>query len=341
MYRTENRISWYSSLLIAILLNSPRLMALRENTVAAQYWRFNLAEWSFQVIYNLLFCWLVFYLNLENKSRLAIYRNQKRYMVYVLYNALIGFLCIVAGTFIQRICFDSQAPRGMVGSGYIIRLVLSISLVSIVLKIIFLLREREKQELENQQLKSSYLVAELELLKEQMNPHFLFNSLSILSAVIREDAGLAQKYLKELSNVLRYAITQSKVSLVTVERELAMLHSFAHLISMRLEDAFKLDIQVPEQWWLYQLPHMSLQPLLENAVKHNAATAEKPLTVVIGIQENYLVISNSLRELPQPEHSNGIGLANLNERFRIMMQQEIEIVKTSRQFIVKLPLKYE
>ena len=183
------------------------------------------------------------------------------------------------------------------------------------------------------------MVAELELLKEQMNPHFFFNSLSSLSGVIREDPEMAQKYLRELSNVFRYAITQSKANLVTVEAELTMLRSFAQLINLRLEGAFKLDIQVHEPYLFYQLPHLSLQPLLENAVKHNAATIMKPLNVVIDIQQEHLVVSNNIWQIPQPESSNGVGLANLNERFKIMMQQEIEIIKTDELFIVKLPLK--
>jgi LytS/YehU family sensor histidine kinase len=118
-----------------------------------------------------------------------------------------------------------------------------------------------------------------------------------------------------------------------------MLRSFAQLINLRLEGAFKLDIQVYEPYLLYKLPHLSLQPLLENAVKHNAATVMKPLKVVMEIQQEHLVISNNIWQIPQPESSNGIGLANLNERFKIMMQQEIEIIKTGELFIVKLPLK--
>ena len=339
MDRTENRICWYSSLLIALMMNSPRLLALRENGIIARYWHFNLGEWGFQVLFNLAFCWLLFFLNLNNSSHFAIYRNQKKHSIYILYNSLVVLVCIIAGSAIQRICFGYKGPLGILGSGYFARFVLSAVLIGIIIKIILLMREGKMKELENQQLKSAYVVAELELLKEQMNPHFLFNSLSSLSGVIREDPEMAQKYLRELSNVCRYAIPQSKANLVTVEAELAMLRSFAQLINLRLEGAFKLDIQVHEPYLLYKLPHLSLQPLLENAVKHNAATIMKPLKVVIDIQQEHLVVSNNIWQIPQPESSNGIGLANLNERFKIMMQQEIEIIKTDEQFIVKLPLK--
>ncbi|MDR6941670.1 sensor histidine kinase [Mucilaginibacter pocheonensis] len=339
MDRTENRICWYSSLLIALMINSPRLLALRENGIIARYWHFSLGEWSFQVLFNLAFCWLLFFLNLNNRSRFAIYRNQKKYGLYILYNSAIVLTCIIAGSAIQRVCFGYKGPPGILGSGYFARFVLSAVLTGIIIKIILLMRESKKKDLENQQLKSAYMVAELELLKEQMNPHFLFNSLSSLSGVIREDPEMAQKYIRELSNVFRYAITQPKANLVTVEAELSMLRSFAQLINLRLEGAFQLDIQVCEPYLLYKLPHLSLQPLLENAVKHNAATLLKPLKVVMDIQQERLVISNNIWHIRQPESSNGIGLANLNERFKIMMQQEIEIINTGELFIVKLPLK--
>jgi sensor histidine kinase YesM len=321
------------------MVNSGRLLALRENGIMAHYWHFNLGEWSFQVLYNLVFCWLLFHLNLYSRRRLAIYRSQKKYAIYILYNTAIVLAGIIIGIISQRICFGFGAPRGMLGSGYILRLTLSVVLIGIIIKIILLMREAKKGELENQQLKSAYMVAELELLKQQMNPHFLFNSLSSLYGVIREDPEMAQKYLKELSNVLRYAITHSKASMVTIETEVAVLRSFAQLIHLRLEGAFQLDIQIPEPYLLYKLPCLSLQPLLENAVKHNAASLSKPLKVIIAIQQDHLTVSNNLWEIPLPESSNGIGLANLNERFKIMMQQEIEIIKTGEQFTVKLPIK--
>ncbi len=113
------------------------------------------------------------------------------------------------------------------------------------------MREGKRGETENESLKKAYMAAELELLKEQMNPHFLFNSLSSLSGVIREDPALAQKYVRELSNVFRYALAHSKDNLVTVGDELIMLRSFSQLISMRLEGAFRLDINITEPFLFF------------------------------------------------------------------------------------------
>lgn len=107
---------------------------------------------------------------------------------------------------------------------------------------------------------------------------------------------------------------------------------------MRLEDAFELSINMLDGYLPVKIPHLSLQSLLENAVKHNAATVDPPLKVMIQAKDDQLIFSNSLWEIPTSEASNGMVLANLNERFRVMMHREIEISRSDTDFIIKLPL---
>jgi two-component system LytT family sensor kinase len=337
MDKNEQRICWYTSVLIVLTINTPKLLALRENSIAARYWHFNLAELLFQVFFNLLFCWLLFSLNLKPYTLLSTYRSGKKHIAYVGLNILIFVACTLIGGILQRILFYNHKPV-MLWAGYVGRLGLSSILMGILIRIVLLLRDTKRRDVEHEQLKTAYMATELELLKEQINPHFLFNSLSSLSGVIRENPELAQKYVRELSNVFRYALLRAKVNMVTLEEELIMLRSFAQLITMRLEYAFELVIDVDSPMLLAKLPHLSLQPLLENAVKHNAATIKRPLHVLITVQSAYLVVSNTLNEIPTPESSNGLGLSNLNERYKIMMGKEIEISKTGNEFIVKLPL---
>jgi len=320
-------------------MNSAKLMALRENGLLAKYWHFDLAELVLQFLYNLVFCYLIFYLNLSKKGRLAIYRDRKRYAVYYLTNGMLILTYTIAGSVLQYLCFAQHRFPTLFFYAYFARFGMSTILAGIIIKIILLLRDAKKKEAENDLIKSSYMAAELELLKEQMNPHFLFNSLSSLSGVIRENPALAQRYVRELSNVFRYTLNRSNTSLVTVKEELAMLRSFAQLINMRFEAAFKLDIMVPETVLSYKLPHLSLQPLLENVVKHNAATVARPLKVEIYTIFDQLVISNNICKIATPETSNGVGLVNLNERFKIMMNKEIDIEAYDELFVVKLPLQ--
>ncbi|PUZ21513.1 Histidine kinase [Chitinophaga costaii] len=337
MDSNERRICVYSSLLIALMVNSGRLLALREHGIVAQYWHFNFWEYSFQLLYNLAFCILLFYINLGARSPIARYRQQ-HYITYYLYNGLFIMAAMLTGNALQYFLFANGHLPGVFWMGYFARFGLSAIMIGIVVRIILLLRESRQKDREHEQLKTSYLEAQLELLKEQLNPHLLFNSLSSLSGIVREDPTLAQFYIGHLSKVFRHALLRPGTTLVTVADELQLLPSFEALLNMRFEKGFRLEVQVDAPYLTARIPHLSLQPLLENAAKHNAALPDSPLVVKVYVQDDWLIVHNNLQEIAVPEHSTGIGLLNLNERFRLLLHQEIEIEKTTNAFIVKLPL---
>lgn len=339
MDKNEHRICWYSSLLIALMVNSPKLLALRENGLMAQYWHFNPYELLLQFAFNLIFCGLLFSVNLCRGRWLSSYREKEQYLPYAIFNILVFLVLLITGALLRRLFFPDLPSTRLVFSGSFFRLGLSSLLTGIIIKIVLLMRNSSRMAAENQQLKNAYLASELQLLKEQVNPHFLFNSLSSLSVVVHENPEQAQKYIRDMSAVFRYALVGSRTDLVPLSDELAMLGSLAKLISMRLEDAFELTINISDVYLPVKVPHLSLQPLLENAVKHNAATPERPLRVTIQAKDNQLIFANSLWAIPTPEESNGMGLANLSERFRILMHYEIEVSRSDTHFIVKLPLK--
>jgi len=339
MDKTEKRVSWYSALLIGLLMSSPRLLALRENGWVAQFWHFNLGEFLFQVLSGVLFCYLLFYLNLRHGKGIPVAGNFGAKTRNFLFTAAAMLICCLAAGIIQRRVFDNVQFPGIYWSGYLTRSFLSTVFTVIILKIMHLVRESKKKDEENNQLKTAYLEAELGTLKEQLNPHFLFNTLSSLSAIVQEDPGKAQQFIGHLSKIFRYSLDQSPNQIVTVEEELAMIKSYEQLLKMRFENAFLLEIAVEESFLNVKLPHLSLQPLLENAAKHNSASLKKPLKVKIYSNGHDLVVSNNLQLIKDPERSTGIGLPNLNSRFRILMHREITIEKTNEEFIVKLPVR--
>jgi two-component system LytT family sensor kinase len=334
MDKSEKRICWYSSFLIGLLLSSPKFLALRENGLAAQFWHFNLAELLFQVFYISGFCYLIFYINLGGRNT-SITRQILNAFITVF---LMVVCCLIGGAFQRRVFMNLQF-KGLFWSGYFTRFFLSTLFTAIIIKIIYLLRESKQKNKEHNQLKTAYLEAELELLKEQLNPHFLFNSLSSLSGIIKEDPEKAQYFISHLSKIFRYALARPLNQVVSIEEELTMIRSYEQLLKMRFEDAFKLETDVGCDYQYFNMPHLTLQPLLENAAKHNQVSLTKPLTVKIYVENDYLVVENNLQEITEPENSTGIGLTNLNSRFRILMHREIEIQKTTDSFIVKLPLK--
>lgn len=338
MDKYEKRICRYSSALITLVVNSPKLLAMRPNGIIAHYWHFNLGELIFQVGMSFVFCYLFFYFNLKDTALVTVYRLQRRLTLHALLNTLFVLGVALAESALQRFLFGPPQNYGILLLASFVRLGLSSIFIGVLIKIILLTREGKTRELENERLKSANISAELELLKSQLNPHFLFNSLSSLSGVVKEDPDMAQHYIRQMSNIFRYAIGHKGAQLVTVKQELAQAQSFAELLKMRMEDAFCLTVSISEAHLNRKLPHLTLQPLLENVVKHNAATKVRPLNIELYSEGDQLIVANSLWEVPTPESSNGMGLVNLNERYRLLMNTNIDIEKTATYFIVKLPL---
>lgn len=340
MDKTEKGIIWYSSLLIALMLNSGKLFALKENGFWAQYWNFDLAEYLVQLLLCVIYCVLFFYLNLHNLKRPFALHKRRAFIAYVGFN-LLFFLAysLVSGILQYRLFLDNHHSRAMFWAGHLGRFTLSTLFAGIITKIILLIKEGKLKEQANEQLKSAYLEAELEVLKEQINPHFLFNSLTSLSGIVREDSELAQHYINHLARVFRYALVKPGTTLVNISDELIMLTSYQELLKMRFEEAILLDVNIADRYMSYNIPHLSLQPLLENAAKHNQASLQCPLKVSLYVADDWLVVINNLQPLPNADRSTGIGLYNLNKRYRILMNAEIEIQRTADSFIVKLPLK--
>jgi LytS/YehU family sensor histidine kinase len=224
-------------------------------------------------------------------------------------------------------------------NGYLLRLVFIHTLLAIELKLLATLYYAGQKERENEQLRHANTAMELELLKAQLNPHFFFNALSSLSGVVRENPARAQQYIAHLSKIFRYSLHWPRQTLVPLKEELDELHSYSELMKMRHEKGFDLQVEVDARHYSRQLPHMSLQPLIENALKHNTVSQGTPLIVHVCVKEGLLEVSNNLRPKPFPEAGAGIGLGNLNERFRILLGREIEISRTQQEFLVKLPLQ--
>ncbi|UZR97785.1 sensor histidine kinase [Chondrinema litorale] len=340
---TDKKLAIYSSLFIAIAINLPRLIASRENLLSETMIRldFGTYESIYQTFYNFLFCLFISFYNLDKrKKRNKTQSTYKKFASFFFPNFIYFAVFALFGVFTQRLFFfQSDIPPIIIVAGYLFRFTLSVVLITIALKIYDLLVESRAKDIENEKLRSLYLKAELGLLKSQLDPHFFFNSLSSLSAIVRENPPKAQQFISHLSKVFRYSLQSKDNNLVKLREEIKAVKSYAELLKMRHENAFQLDIDIADDYLFYEIPHMSLQPLLENAAKHNALSEENPLKVSLKMEQNKLVVANNYQPVPFPEISTGIGLANLNDRFEILMENRIEIQKSGSDFIVKLPLK--
>jgi two-component system LytT family sensor kinase len=183
--------------------------------------------------------------------------------------------------------------------------------------------------------------AKFDALKNQLDPHFLFNSLNVLTSLIDEDPYQAQKFTTSLSKVYRYVLEQKNKDLVSVDEELQFAKTYVRLLKMRFEDSIIFDVPDVVKNPEGKIVPLSLQLLLENAVKHNIVTSKKPLQIKVEEIDDMLLVSNNLQEKRVVNKSTGVGLQNITQRYDILTDREVVIEKTSDHFKVYLPMLFK
>jgi len=192
-----------------------------------------------------------------------------------------------------------------------------------------------------EQANKAKITAELAVLRNQVNPHFLFNSLNTLSSLVYKDAELSDKYINQMAKVYRYLLDTKEKDLVKLEEELAFIDSFIYLLKIRFKEAIMINISVDLATWQASIIPNTLQLLIENAVKHNIILEKTPLIIDVFVENEFLVVKNSLRERRNKENSTNVGLKNITERYEFFCHCRIDVLKTENAFIVKIPLLYE
>lgn len=200
--------------------------------------------------------------------------------------------------------------------------------------------EKEKKKLQIEQLKTKEIAmqAQLKSLKMQLDPHFMFNNYSILSSLIYEDQAQAGQFLNHLSKVYRYVIQNSAKDTLTIAEELKFLESYLYLIKIRFGDNVKINIAPEVMKKQGELFPMSLQLVVENAIKHNSATKENPLMIDIYLEENRIVVSNNLNKLISQLHSTQTGHQNIVDRYCFFKKEIPKVVCTDKYYKVTLPI---
>jgi LytS/YehU family sensor histidine kinase len=177
-----------------------------------------------------------------------------------------------------------------------------------------------------------------DVLKNQLNPHFLFNALTSLNSLIFENQQLASDFLHQLSKVYRYVLQNKEKATVSLQTEVDFITSFIFLLKTRFIDAVEFTIQLADQDREKEIVPVTLQILIENAIKHNIASKETPLTISIRANGGFLFIENNLNRKAQVETSNKQGLENLKSLYQYLTDKHVEIIETPHSFTVKVPL---
>ncbi len=297
---------------------------------------FKLGNTLMHLFFNFLVAFLLYLINFR------LLRNRWASRYKWLYIVLITIVCAGVISYVCSVIqlqFQDFGPhperfiRGGMFRDYFIAVVVLLSS-----QLIYLSYKQQQTVLENEMLLAENLKTRLTALKNQVDPHFLFNSLNTLNSLIRIDTDKAQEYVQQLSFVFRYTLQNKDV--ISLEEELKFTRAYCMLMQIRYGDSLQFVELVDEKYYDYQVIPLSLQILVENAIKHNVVSNRQPLKITISTSDQDTIsVSNPVQLKKESEGGEGIGLANLTERYRLMWQQEIIISYTEDRFEVIIPLK--
>lgn len=198
--------------------------------------------------------------------------------------------------------------------------------------------ETERLAKENAMMQKAFAQTQFANLQNQLNPHFLFNSIASLGSLIYENQDLAAKFLEHLAKVYRYVLQNKEQNLVSVQVEIDFIDNYLFLLKTRFEKSLQISFKIDKKNLDRQIVPVTLQILLENAIKHNIMTEEKPLRVTIFEAEDYLVVENNLQRKNVVEHSNQVGLQHLKNLYAFLSTLPLLVEEKENSFLVKIPL---
>lgn len=218
-------------------------------------------------------------------------------------------------------------------------IVITVLFITHVYETVFMVKEQQHEQTKNALLKQAKAEAELQALKNQIDPHFMFNALNSLSHLITTDSRKALQFTENLADIYRYILSQKDQSLVLLDDELAFVEKYTELLTLRFGHALTIQKHIngtSEKEFL--IPPISAFIAMENIVKHNEISEQEPLKVTLKLEGTQMVVQNALREKRSIRHSSKIGLRNLDERFKMLTGKSISTKKTETHFSIALPL---
>jgi two-component system, LytTR family, sensor kinase len=270
----------------------------------------------------------------ENTKKRLILGASGSVMITMIGLAVLRFvtLVVILGKPVESFTSDINAA-----SYYTFGLVITL-IVSLVFHTIYFYKALTEKKVKEQQIVAKTETAKYESLKSQIDPHFLFNSLNVLTSLIGENPKLAEKFTTKLSKVYRYVLEQKNKDLIELDEELHFAKTYMELLTMRFENAVTFEIPEKASDSEYKILPLSLQLLLENTIKHNVVSEENPLKVTIREENGYLVVSNNFNPKTILENGTKIGLKNIIDRYHLITLKKVVVEKNNENFIVKLPL---
>ena len=338
MFQNKTKITILGALAVTALMNFPRLLITLRGSELATSFGLTMGDVFLRSAVMFCFAWLVLSFNLSWKNKWLVNQSRNRMATDIAMNGAILILGLTTLTLLKQV-FSSgfQEKRQFFFMTLFSYLIVHFILL-LVARLVNLNFQHQQNILEKEQAKQKALQHQLQALLTQINPHFLFNALNSLNALIRQKSDKASTFVDKLSLLLRSTLQRSDKDFITIQDELDYLETYIYLQKERFGDKFSVDIQIPEEWTKELIPSFSLQLLIENAIKHNVISKKQPLSVEIYTEGNYLVLQNLLQERRDSVESTGTGLSNLSTRFNLLKKRAIQILKDEQHFSVKLPI---
>ena len=344
-YLTLKKIAMWSliisvgfHLIMALAFFFGNTLFFNEEIKAFQHYNFNIWRFLFFIAMHFIMIFIILVYN----QIIMIHALKNKYIELIL--RVLGSL-IIAGVLSIGFVFTVEAIRpGPSEPEFVYNvirdsLIRDLTLTVVVLLVVQLLKTQDNQKkiaVENESLRSQNILTRFEALKSQLDPHFLFNSLNTLQSLITLDTEKAENYLQQLSSVLRYTLQNKEV--LSLDEELKCVRAYCEMMQIRYGENLKFEFNIDAKYNSYNVLPLSIQSLIENSVKHNVISSKQPLVVTVSTGDDSVYVSNPIQVKTTPEESNGIGLVNLSERYRLKWNKNVEITNDGITFCVKLPL---
>jgi two-component system, LytTR family, sensor kinase len=330
-FKVSGKLIWLSSLFLGVLASVPKL---------AEH-HFNLYETLVNSAVTFLFSLFVWYYNIITFPAYTSRKVSNDFSVIRLLRSLgVGIVVMFLLAYVQQYLL-SHLDFGPTMLMVEMRGILINLMFYLFLHLLYQGYRNQQVGVELERTKTDNLSAQYELLKQQVNPHFLFNSLNTLKYMVESGDAHTVPFILKLSDFYRFTLASRKQDLIKLSEELEILNAYVFLLKARFEDGIDLSVTINKQLYESFIPPFTLQLLVENCIKHNIVSLDRPLQIRLYSENDCIVVENNVQLKKTPESSMGMGLENINQRYLHLLDKKIEIGVSETLFTIKLPVIHE
>lgn len=329
-FKISNAAIWISSIFLGLLSSVPQ--------VAERH--FNFAEAAVNAGLTATFSVLMWYFNIYMLSRPTKKRKQSISYSKLITSLSFGLAIMLALAWIQQLIL-SHINFGPVMLMVEVRGILINLVFYMFLHLLHQNYENQHVTMELERIKADHLSAQYEMLKQQVNPHFLFNSLNTLKAMVESGDKESVDFILKLSNFYRFTLESRKLDLIHVREEMEILNAYLFLQKARFNDGFTFQSTLSDETLATLIPPFTLQLLIENCIKHNVVSLQKPLHIKVYEDNGNIIVENPVQPKKGENDSTGVGLKNIDMRYHHLLNKHIDIIHDQNIFKIKLPLIHE